>query len=82
MPGLGWAKGGRVWIKARVGQAVLKMDVAAPEDGRTPPKGGSEVFPYWSRRIEVWWGQGARERGEGRAVGLCRTLEFKKKAEG
>jgi len=63
---LGW----QGWSKVRVGQAFLKMDVAAPEDGRTPPKGGSEAFPYWSRRFPTcvagdggtWATMGTRRR--------------------
>ena len=60
--GLMDGRGGKVQIRARVGQAFLKMDVAAPEDGRTPVGGGSEAFPYWSRRIPACMGSKGRAK--------------------
>ena len=31
--------------------AYAKAAARRAEDGRTPPKGGFEAFPYWSRRF-------------------------------
>jgi len=70
---------------ARVGQAPLQMDVAALRlrqgcgaTGRGRAHSGWRRFRGVSILVEansyVYREQGARERGEGRAVGLCRAL--------
>jgi len=67
--------------------AYAKAAPRRAEDGRTPPKGGFEVFPYWSRRIpacvavlaeelpgQPWGGcraQGACGAGKQGRIRLC-----------
>jgi len=47
--GAGWPGVFEKWTLLR--SAYAKATTRQAEDGRTPPKGGFEVFPYWLKRI-------------------------------